>query len=248
MSWLWAMPAYAVESEIGVVVCGGSVPAAQVAITEPVSDSIVTQATTTLRGTVANATQIEVAVDGDYSQTFSVGANDTSFETDLTLVEGTHTITMTAIGICGSQNATDEIVLTFQREAEPSAGATTPTEIDTGDGGVVIADGHIDDGHEKFGQAPLVGAVVNGIAGFTRVIGLENTVNTTNPLVGISRIGVTVVALVSVVMASSLAPIAAQFVPGVSELFNATNHRSMLYLGWVIRGVGVLALALAYFL
>jgi flagellar biosynthesis component FlhA len=45
-----------------------------------------------------------------------------------------------------------------------------------------------------------------------------------------------------------LAPIAAQTVPGISEMFNVASTRSMLYLGWVIRGLGAFVLVLAYFL
>ncbi len=239
--------ASATDSEIGVVVCGASVPSTQIDITEPVSDSIVSQAVTTFRGTVANATQIEIAVDGNYSQTLAIGATDATFETSLTLTEGTHTVTMTAIGICGSQNTVDTIVLTYHQQGDPSNGDVTPTDLNTG---VAVTDDpiHPDNTPQLLADVPLLAAVMGAMADFARAIGLEATMQKTNVAVGVSRIGVTVVALTSVVMASSLAPIAAQSLPGLSELFNTASHRSMLYLGWIIRGLGVFVFVLAYFL
>lgn len=249
--WLPAMPVAATNSsDIGVIVCGGAVPAAQIDITEPLSDSVITQADTTFRGTVANATQIDISVDGNYSQTVAVGTSDSSFETDLTLTEGTHTITATANGICGSAPALDSVVVTYQPEAETSGGSSTPTTVTDDGNGVVVGDGlTLSDDHTAtpLDRIPIVGPVVNAVTNFAQAVGLENTVNTTNVVVGVSRVGITVAALTSVVMASSLAPVAAQRLPGLSQVFNTTSHRSMLYLGWAIRGIGVLAMALVYF-
>lgn len=246
--------ASATDTSIGVSICGDNVPAAQIDITEPNDDSIVAQAETTFRGTVANATQIEVTVDGQYNNTISITTDDTAFETVLTLSAGTHTITMTANAICGAPDADESIVLTYQPAVEPSHGGGVPTDVrdEVSPRGVVIADDTIrdDQGASPIVDLPFIGGIANIAQDFGAIIGLDSTIHSNDaPLtVGIVRVGLTVAALTSVVMASTLAPIAAQAIPGLSEVFSASSHRSMIYLGWVIRGAGLLAMALAYFI
>ena len=244
----------AVDSDIGVNVCGGTVAAAQIDITQPVSDSIIAQPNATFRAIVANATQVEVSVDGNYTQTIAIGANDSEVSAELTVTEGTHTITMTANGICGSQNAEDSVVITYQPESQPSGGAVTPTQV--GDdlipvNGVIVGDEQTiknDEVAQSIQDIPLFGGIVKLVAAFSQETGLTSTVTSSNTVIGVSRVGLTVAALTTVVMASSLAPLAAQAIPGVSEVFNVSSHRSMIYLGWVIRGAGVLAMAFAFLL
>lgn len=245
----------AVSSNVDVAVCGAAVPAAQIDVTEPLSDSVVSNAVSTLRGTVANVTQVDITVDGQYNNSFSLGANEATFEVDITLSEGTHTITLTANAVCGGQTATANVVLTYSPEVtEPSSGGMTPTEIDgttTLDGVPVEADA-INQGDiaRRIEQLPLLGAAVSIVSDFATSIGLESTVfgNNTPVATGAARVGLTVAAITMVVLASTLAPMAATSIPGVSEYFNVKSHRSMIYLGWAIRGVGALALALAWFL
>lgn len=239
--------AIAVNSGIGAEVCGDNVPPAEISISQPVSDSIVNQAITTFRGSIANATQVEISVDGSYSQTISIGASDSTFETSLTLSEGTHTVSMVANGICGTQNAQDSVVVTYQPNTEPSGGGTTPTDVPESGVSVDLAISK-DDAPNQIQELPIVGSAVNIVSDFVDSIGLVNTIGTTTVAAGITRVGITVAALTTVVMASTLAPIAASAIPGISKAFSVTSHRSMSYLGWIIRGVGVLAMAFAYFL
>lgn len=250
----WSVVA-AVSTDVGVSICGDDVPAAGISISEPINDSVVSLAENPFRGTVENATQIEVTIDGQYNNTISIGANVTTFETSLTLSEGTHTISMTANAICGAPNATDSIVITYQPAVQPSAGNSTPTTLD----GATTLDGtpveqtigiEQNDFAQQINQLPIIGAAINMVTNFADDIGLQATIagNNTPVITGAARVGLTVVAITSVVMASTLAPIAATSIPGVSELFSVHSHRSMLYLEWVIRGLGVLALALAYFI
>ncbi|MES2876132.1 MAG: hypothetical protein V4678_01550 [Patescibacteria group bacterium] len=245
----------AVSSEIDVAVCGPVVPAAQLTISEPNDDSVVSRAVTTFRGTVANTSQIEITIDGQYDTSISIGANVTTFQTDITLAEGTHTILLTANAICGGQSASQAIVLTYQPAVEPSSGSTTPTVLEAETEqleGVIIGDDPIsqDETAQPLTELPIIGAAVNVVSDFATAIGLSSTVMSGNTptVVGVARVGVTAVALASVVLASSIAPIAVQAIPGVSEVFTINSHRSMIYLGWVIRGLGLLALAFAYFL
>jgi len=242
------------DSEIGVSVCGGNVPPSQITITQPLSDSVVNQSVTTFRGTIARASQVEITIDGQYNTTVAIGANDSTFQVDVTIPKGTHTIEMQANAICGGQDSSDSVVVTYQPIEEPTNGDTTPTTI----GGDPVSDSQdltgqaISDNDivRQIEQLPVVGAAVSVVSDFAVAIGLTGTIASSSsaPVAGVARVGVTVAALTTVVMASSIAPVAAQALPGVSEMFNVTSHRSMLYLGWAIRGAGVLAMALVYFL
>jgi hypothetical protein len=245
-----ASPVFAVDNEVGAVVCGTGSPGASISIDQPTDDSVVNQAVTTFRGTINNTSQIVVEIDGDYVSTVAIGSNQTTFATDLSLSQGTHTIVMTANDICGVHDAKGSIVITYQPSVEPSSGGTTPTQVDQQPDTPVKADNPITDKDifHQILQLPVIGSAVSVVGDFVAATGLESTVSTSNTVVGISRVGITVVALTSVVMASSLAPFAAQAVPGISEVFNIASNRSMLYLGWVIRGAGILAMAFAYFL
>lgn len=245
----------ALDMDIGVSICGNSVPPAAIDITQPVEDSVVNQPTVTFRGTVANTSMIEVEIDGQYASTVSVGPSEATFEFNLTLDAGTHTVGVRANAVCGGQVATDAVALTYQPVSQPSGGGSTPTIIGEQ---AVAEDGTPFEAEPvpentivtQIEQLPIIGAAVSIVSDFAAAVGLESTViNGNAPAVaGVARVGVTVAALTSVVMASSLAPIAAQAVPGVSEVFNVSSHRSMIYLSWAIRGIGVLALAFAYFL
>lgn len=249
-----AAPVGAVDSQVEVTVCGSVVPPASIDITQPINDSVVDQSVTTFRGTVANATQIEIEINGQYNSTIAVAVNSASFQTDVALPNGTSTVTMTANSICGGQDSSDSVVVTFQPATEPSSGGTTPTVVDgsvTLDGSAIDAEViEKDDIAETIERLPIVGAAVSAVSDFASMIGLEATVSSNNTTVvaGTARVALTVAALSSIVMAGSAAPLAAQAVPGLSELFNVQSHRSMLYLGWIIRGVGLVALALAYFI
>jgi hypothetical protein len=243
------------DTEIGVSLCGSSVPAAQLTVTEPASDSVVPNAVTSFRGTVANTTQVEIMIDGQFNNSVSIGANETTFQADVTLAQGTHTVTVTAIAICGGQNASQDIILTHQPAVEPSSGVTTPTEIpaDTPDEGVVISSEPLEEGDVAapgIEQLPVIGPIVNAVTDFSQSIGLSQTLAGSGaPLsVGVARVALTAAAVTSVVMAASLAPLALQAAPGITEVFHAGSHRSMIYLEWAIRGVGVLAMAIAYFI
>lgn len=251
---LTAQPAHGTDTQIGVAVCGDTIPAAAVTIQEPLGDSVVDQPTVTIRGVALNATQVLISIDDQYSVTVALPVTSTSFATDIFLTPGTHTIKTEAFGICGGAPSEDTVVVTYQPAAPPSNGGITPTDIE----GTVSLDGVPVDVEEiaqdeettPLNELPVVGPVVNMVSDFATAIGLSNTIagNNTSPVVGVARVGVTVAAITTIVMAGSIAPLAAQALPGVSELFNANSHRSMIYFGWVIRGVGAIAMALAYFL
>ena len=245
----------AVDTQIGAVVCGSGAPGAFIQITQPLNDSVLEQPVVSFRGNVNNTAQIEVFIDGTQDRTVAIGANQTTFLTDLSLSEGTHTVTMKANDICGGQDDEDSVAITYTPAvSQPSTGGMTPTTLE----GAVTLDGEpvnaeaVDDSEfmQQIEQLPIIGAAVSVVTDFATAIGLESTIASGNApaATGVARVGITVAALTSVVMASTLAPMAAQAIPGVSEVFNVSSHRSMMYLGWVIRGAGLLALAFAYFL
>lgn len=242
-------------TQIGAVVCGAEAPGASVSITQPVNDSVLDQTVVKLRGEVSNSAQLEIFINDIQDRTVAIGANQSTFQADLTLQEGTNTIVVRANDICGVSDGEDSVVITYTPAAQqPSSGGITPTIVaeTVGDDSAPEARETIrrDDSTLTIEQIPVIGAVVGVVNDFATAVGLEATVvNGNAPAVkGAARVVITVTALTSVVMASSLAPVAVQAVPGVSEVFNVASHRSMIYLGWVIRGIGALAMAFAYFL
>lgn len=246
--------AVALDTEIGARVCGPNPGGALITITQPTDDSVVNQAVVTFRGTVAGASQIVVELDGNYNGTVALANNQTTFETDITLPQGTHTVAMRATEICGGADGTDSAVLTYQPAVQPSSGAVTETAVGSNGTptGVVISDDPIAESSlsRAIEQLPVIGPIVNFGANLATTIGLDTTLaaNQSSVIAGIARVVVTVAGLTSIVLASTLAPVATKTIPGLAEVFTASSHRSMLYLGWVIRGVGACALIFAYFL
>lgn len=245
------LPVAATDSQIGAVVCGESSPGASITITQPNDDSIVDRSPVTLRGEVGNTSQIEIMVDDVYVATLAMGANQTMFETDVSLSEGTHTIRLVAYDICQEQDASDEIVITYQPAVDPSDGGSTPTDVDGG------ATADPDNTETTSGGSPLnptepripiVGDILDGIADFAADSGLSQTVSGQNPIVATSRIVITISALSMIVLAGNLTPLVIQFVPGASSVFSLTSPRSRGYLTWLLRAVGVVGIALAYIL
>lgn len=243
-------PAGAVNNDVSVAVCGPDASGASLVITEPNDDSVLNQATTTLRGSVSSASQIEVMVNGAYSDTIALGANQSSFSYALTLVQGTNTITLTANDICQVADATDTIVLTYEAVQEPSHGGSIPTDVPSG---VVIGPepgppSELPDKRPDNRPLPIINEIEDVVRDIPRRIGLEHTVAGESVAVAASRIVLTITALSAVVLAPVLAPVALQTIPGLSVWFNPSSLRSARYLTWSLRGAGVLLLAVAYLL
>lgn len=114
-------------STVGAVICEES---SQITLTKPVSDSVVTTSTVTLEGSVDQAGQIEIKVDGMYDSTIPLSIGQKSFTGFVQLEPGTHTITITAINICQGENGVTEAVVTYQPSPQaPSKGVDTPTTV-----------------------------------------------------------------------------------------------------------------------
>jgi hypothetical protein len=246
---LSVLPAFALDNSVNAVVCSNTGDGATITITQPASDSIIDQPSVTLRGQVANATQIEIEIDGQYVNTVPLGANQASYETDVTLSEGTHTIGLTAPDVCQHGDGTASIVITYHPTTPPSNGGTTPTDV--GDGVVVGPD--TNKGDEPTGlqitQLPVLGAAISTISDFASSIGLDTTFAGANSVVaGSTRVGLTIVSLTLVVSAGTVAPAVMQAVPAMAQAAHVGNVRLRSYTGWGLRIGGLLLMGLVYFL
>lgn len=113
-------------------------PSAGLTISAPQSDSVVTSPDVVLKGTVAQAAQIEVSIGDVFDSVIPLSAGQTSFESTVQIHQGTHTIKLTAIDSCGGDNTDSSVVVTFT--PPPSRGSTgnsTDTAVE-GTGGVAI--------------------------------------------------------------------------------------------------------------
>ncbi|RYF72752.1 MAG: hypothetical protein EOO39_11600 [Cytophagaceae bacterium] len=131
-------PAHAQSStSVNATICASS---SSVTISQPVSDSVVTEPVLTIRGTVKQASQIEVMIDDVYDGVIPLGDNQAIFESQLQLSPGTHTIRLKAIDYCQTADSVATVVVTYtQPPVSSSVGNQTDTA--TGDSqsqGVVI--------------------------------------------------------------------------------------------------------------
>lgn len=118
------------ETTIETQLCDGTM-GSTITIQTPLSGDTITQLPVTVFGLVANASQIEVTVDGVYDSTIPVGGSQTDYSFDLRLSDGTHTIKLTANDRCHYQNGTADLVLTY-RSNTPSNGSITDTNTTQG--------------------------------------------------------------------------------------------------------------------
>lgn len=125
-------------SVIGATVCTS---ASTITLTAPVSDSVVTDASVSIAGTVTQASQIEIQIDGTFDSILPLTIGQTSFSGTVQLTKGTHTITATAVSICPGASGSAAVVVTYEPAVEtPSTGGQTGTntEGDKSVGGVTI--------------------------------------------------------------------------------------------------------------
>jgi hypothetical protein len=131
---LMQTPVFA-ETEIQADICASGA-GASVQITSPVTDSVISSLPVAVEGTVAQTSQIDIAIDGVYTSTVPVGANQTTFTYNLNLNEGTHSIRFVANDRCHVANGSVDLVLTYQSSTTPSTGGTTDTTV--GDSGPTV--------------------------------------------------------------------------------------------------------------
>jgi len=121
---------------VGAVVCAAG---STITLNAPVSDSIVTQPTVELSGTVDQASQIEVYIDDVFDGIISLNIGQSTFDGSVQLSAGTHTIKVLAVHTCSGTNGTASSVITYtppSSDVTPSDGSEVPTEVS---GGVTIS-------------------------------------------------------------------------------------------------------------
>lgn len=125
------------ESLVQAIICREG---ATLLIAQPASDSVVVDTLLPLSGTVTQATQIEITIDGQFNGVVPLNAAATSFATTVQLSPGTHTIGLTAVDACQIANATDQVVVTYQMPPANggSIGGQTVTAVPAAASGVVV--------------------------------------------------------------------------------------------------------------
>lgn len=115
-------------SVVGVTVCTDS---SQISLMQPVSDSVVTEPSVPLVGTVEQAGQIEIKIDGAFDSIIPLSIGQTSFTGSVQLTPGTHTIQLTAISVCPGDSGKATAVVTYTPPPQtPSFGDDTPTTVE----------------------------------------------------------------------------------------------------------------------
>lgn len=123
-------PAYG-NTTISTYVCsnnGGST----VTVQSPGSELTVANPQLNISASVTGTNFVEVRVDGAYDKTVPIGALQTSFDTVVSLSEGTHEIKLIANDICGVNDGEASIIVTYNRQANPSVGSQIPTNTGSG--------------------------------------------------------------------------------------------------------------------
>lgn len=120
------------QQDVHAIVCGDH---AEIGVQRPQSDSIVTKPDVTLVGTVKQANQLEVYVDGALDSVVPLTMGATTYETTVHLAPGTRTTKVVAIDACQRANATASVIVTYQSSVVESRGGQTPTQVG---GGVMI--------------------------------------------------------------------------------------------------------------
>lgn len=149
----------AADTTVGAAICGTGA-AATLTITDPPSDSVVDQPTVVVSGEVANATQIDISIDGDYDSTLPLSPGETNYQTSVQLTTGTHTIKLEANDVCQMQDATASVVVTYQARTTPGSGNETPTQVGEG---VNVGGQPIENNSQPIDAEswPVVGPIIN---------------------------------------------------------------------------------------
>ena len=109
---------------VGVVLCSGN---STITVSQPESDTIVTESNVSIKGTVSQATQIEIVLDDVFDSAVPLSLGQTTYDTSVHLTPGTHTIKLTAIDACDSgQDTSTTLVITY-----------TPPPVRNADGEVI---------------------------------------------------------------------------------------------------------------
>lgn len=237
---LYTTPVFAVAgtTQISAEICRAPL-GSTIQITSPKSDSTVDTATIAMKGTVSDATQITVTIDGNYSETIPLGASDTSFNFNLNLTKGTHTIKLVANDVCQIQNSSDSVIVTFSGAS--GNGVDTPTSA----GGVLVGVSEVtppaggDDPYKQIKQSPVIGPVLDSMERLYSFSGLDTTIEQGGVVasavrVGAFAVGVTTLTFTSVVLQNYAMGLVSQF----DKYIPSNPFLQHQYHLWILRTIG----------
>lgn len=98
-------------------------------ISNPLSDTVVDAPALKLEGNVSSISQVEVYIDDAYNNTVAVGLGETSFATDISIGQGTHTVKIVAQDNCFPLTHEDSVVITYHPKVAPGNGGDTDTAV-----------------------------------------------------------------------------------------------------------------------
>ena len=222
-------------------------------ITVPDGDSTVNKPDVVVSGTIVQAYQAEVYVDGQFDRVVSTAKGGGSYKTQVSLTPGTHTLKVVAIHVCGVKNGEASAVVSFEPPPTPagSSGSSTPTQV----GGVVVSpplssnDLGVNRDAEQLSLVSRFGAVaLSQINTVERWLNLK-IVDTATPdedvskssLGGIRAIFLALAVVIAIfgewsMVSSYIATIIAKHWPGSTK---KSRVRSIVRQGWFFRLFGV---------
>jgi hypothetical protein len=128
---LFAGPAVGAEgadSQVNVIVCP-TADLVQFSVTQPVSDSIVSESSLVVAGSTSFVSQVDIYIDDSYNNTLALNYADSSFDSTISLRPGTNTIKVVATGTCGVATIEKSVVVTYQPKVESSIGKEVATVV-----------------------------------------------------------------------------------------------------------------------
>lgn len=131
--------AQALDSTVSALVCNATMDGGAIFITSPLNDSSIGSSVLTVKGTVSKISQVELYIDGAYSQTKALSPGTTTYSMQTTISKGTHTIFVRGSDNCGGNQQSSSVVVTYQPQVAPSVGSSVVTS-----GGVVVGGNSLD--------------------------------------------------------------------------------------------------------
>ena len=110
--------ALAIDNTVTAQVCQSGATGS-ITLTQPVSDSVVTQPGVSVEGNVSLVSQVEIYVNNQYVKTVAVALGSTSFQTTVNLAPGTVTIRAQGNSLCGGLVTSSGVVVTYTAPNPP---------------------------------------------------------------------------------------------------------------------------------
>lgn len=229
------------DTELQAVVCGSQ--GSDISISSPQTDSVVNNPTVDIEGSVSHATQIEISVDGQYSQTQPVASDQTSFQASVNITTGTHTIHLVANDVCQVRNGSSSVVITFDPNSNPGTGNETPTTVDSG--GVIVGpnDATIPEDkastYQKLRNAVVIGPILQQLENAFHVTGLDSTVAQGGVATSVIRVGLFTGGMTTMTFTTVvLRKYAMGAIVHIDKFLPVQPTLQHTYRLWVLRGVG----------